>query len=79
MLPVTPALLYRALLVQSAQWPAWAEGIFSELRFPDPQQTQAQRQQLTEACGADAAKTIAAQRKGKAVAYGAAKLAGRAG
>lgn len=46
LLPAEPTLLYRALLVQSAQWPAWAEGVLSRLRVPDPQQTQAQRQQL---------------------------------
>ena len=31
-LPTEPALLYRALIVQSAHWPAWAEGILSQLR-----------------------------------------------
>lgn len=31
-LPDEPALLYRALIVQSAQWPEWAEGILSQLR-----------------------------------------------
>lgn len=46
LLPAAPTLLYRALLVQSAQWPGWAEGILSELRVPDPQQTHAQRQLL---------------------------------
>lgn len=46
LLPAEPTLLYRALLVQSAQWPAWAEGVLSKLRVPDPQQTQAERQQL---------------------------------
>lgn len=34
-LPDEPALLYRALVVQSAQWPAWAEAILNQLRSPD--------------------------------------------
>lgn len=46
LLPAEPTLLYRALLVQSAKWPAWAEGILSQLRAPNGQQTQATRQQL---------------------------------
>lgn len=46
LLPAEPTLLYRALLVQSAQWPAWAEGVLSQLREPNGQQTQATRQQL---------------------------------
>lgn len=46
LLPDEPTLLYRALLVQSAQWPAWAEGVLSQLRAPNGQQTQATRQQL---------------------------------
>ncbi len=46
LLPTEPTLLYRALLIQSAQWPTWAEDVLSKLRVPDPQQTQAQRQQL---------------------------------
>ena len=46
LLPAEPTLLYRALLVQSAQWPAWAEGVLSQLRAPNGQQTQATRQQL---------------------------------
>ena len=37
-LPDGPALLYRALLVQSAQWPAWAEAMLAELRKPDLRQ-----------------------------------------
>jgi hypothetical protein len=32
LLPAEPTLLYRALLVQSAQWPTWAEGVLSQLR-----------------------------------------------
>lgn len=46
LLPAEPTLLYRALLVQSAQWPAWAEDVLSQLRAPNGQQTQATRQQL---------------------------------
>jgi hypothetical protein len=46
LLPAEPTLLYRALLVQSAQWPAWAEGVLSQLRAPNAQQTQATRQHL---------------------------------
>lgn len=46
LLPAEPALLYRALLVQSAQWPAWAEGVLSQLRASNREQTQATRQQL---------------------------------
>lgn len=46
LLPAEPTLLYRALLVQSAQWPAWAEDVLSQLRAPNGQQTQAMRQQL---------------------------------
>lgn len=45
-LPAEPALLYRALLVQSAQWPAWAESVLSQLRTPNGQQTQVKRKQL---------------------------------
>lgn len=33
-LPDEPALLWRALIVQSAQWPEWAETILSQLRDP---------------------------------------------
>lgn len=46
LLPAEPTLLYRALLVQSAQWPAWAEDVLSQLRAPNGQQTQGTRQQL---------------------------------
>ncbi|MEF8704564.1 MAG: S8 family peptidase [Candidatus Accumulibacter sp. UW26] len=46
LLPAEPTLLYRALLVQSAQWPTWAEGVLSQLRLPNGQQTQAMRQRL---------------------------------
>jgi subtilase family protein len=45
-LPDEPALLYRALTVQSARWPTWAEAILDNLRYPDPQLDQAQRQHL---------------------------------
>lgn len=45
-LPEEPALLYRALIVQSARWPDWAEGVLAELRHPDSRNHQARRQQL---------------------------------
>jgi hypothetical protein len=32
LLPQEPALLYRALIVQSARWPAWAERFLTDLR-----------------------------------------------
>lgn len=38
MLPNEPALLYRALIVQSAKWPTWAEAMLTELRLPDLRQ-----------------------------------------
>lgn len=44
-LPEQPALLYRALVIQSAQWPSWAEDILSRLRNPPPNTTQAQKQE----------------------------------
>jgi hypothetical protein len=47
-LPPEPALLYRALIVQSARWPAWAEALLNQLRDPNSQNDQAQRQQLLE-------------------------------
>lgn len=37
-IPNESALLYRALIVQSAKWPAWAEAMLTELRQPDIQQ-----------------------------------------
>ena len=46
LLPAESTLLYRALLVQSAQWPGWAEGVLSRIRWPAPEQTKDQRQQL---------------------------------
>lgn len=45
-LPAEPTLLYRALVVQSAQWPAWAEDILSRLRNPRPDMTPAEKQAL---------------------------------
>lgn len=52
-LPAEPALLYRALVVQSAQWPSWAEDILNRLRNPPPNTTQAQKQEwLAEASAA---------------------------
>jgi len=44
-LPDEPALLYRALIVQSARWPAWAEGLMTQLRQTADQE---QRQTLIE-------------------------------
>ena len=41
-LPGEPALLYRALIVQSARWPDWAEGLMTQLRLTaDLQERQA--------------------------------------
>jgi hypothetical protein len=37
LLPTEPALLYRALIVQSARWPIWAEQLLADLRTRDPQ------------------------------------------
>jgi len=45
-LPEEPTLLYRALIVQSARWPVWAEGLLTELRRLDARNDQEQRQQL---------------------------------
>lgn len=39
-LPDEPTLLYRALIVQSAQWPEWAESILSPLRNPPDELSQ---------------------------------------
>ena len=44
LLPNEPALLYRALVVQSARWPTWAEMLLAELRQPGL--PQGRRQQL---------------------------------
>jgi hypothetical protein len=38
LLPDEPSLLYRALIVQAARWPEWAEALLNELRQPDLQQ-----------------------------------------
>jgi hypothetical protein len=46
LLPTEPALLYRALVVQSAQWPTWAEEILTHLRAQGSQLSWEQRQQL---------------------------------
>ncbi len=46
--PGEPALLYRALLVQSARWPTWAESILAELRSPNIRQNPALREQRLE-------------------------------
>jgi hypothetical protein len=46
LLPDEPALLYRALIVQSARWPTWAETLLARLRNPELQLDQGQRQQL---------------------------------
>jgi Subtilase family len=46
LLPNEPALLYRALIVQSARWPIWAEALLTELRVPEASQDQTRRQQL---------------------------------
>ena len=46
LLPDEPALLYRALIVQSARWPTWAEALLTELRRLDPRHDQERRQQL---------------------------------
>jgi len=45
-LPEEPALLYRALIVQSAQWPEWAEDLLSRLRSPQPDMAPAEKQAL---------------------------------
>ena len=46
--PDEPALLYRALVVQSARWPTWAESILAELRSPNIRQNPALREQRLE-------------------------------
>lgn len=48
-LPNEPALLYRALVVQSSQWPAWAEGLLTRLRNPPDNLPQAEKQTLLSA------------------------------
>ncbi len=51
-LPDEPALLYRALVVQSAQWPRWAEDILNQLRNPPQNTTMAQKQESLGAASA---------------------------
>lgn len=46
LLPDEPALLYRALIVQSARWPTWAEALLAELRHPDARRNAQRREQL---------------------------------
>jgi len=51
LLPTESTLLYRALIVQSARWPAWAEELLADLRIRDPQDPefdQLQREQRLE-------------------------------
>ena len=45
LLPDQPALLYRALIVQSARWPTWAETLLAELRHPDVRRNFERREQ----------------------------------
>lgn len=45
-LPDATTLLYRALIVRSAQWPQWAEAVLAQIRVPPAGQTKPQRQQL---------------------------------
>jgi hypothetical protein len=45
-LPEETALLYRALVVQSAHWPAWAEAILARLRNPAENLSSAEKQRL---------------------------------
>lgn len=51
LLPDEPALLYRALIVQSARWPTVAEAILTALRSPNPQFNQERKQQLLDQAG----------------------------
>ncbi|HBP89969.1 MAG TPA: protease [Nitrospiraceae bacterium] len=44
--PDEPALLYRALIVQSARWPTWAETLMAELSHLDPRDNVEKRKQL---------------------------------
>ncbi len=48
LLPDESALLYRALIVQSARWPAWADQLLGELRELDPRRDQDRRKELFE-------------------------------
>jgi hypothetical protein len=45
-LPDEPAILYRALIVQSARWPTWGENLLDEIRRPDPNLDKKKRQKL---------------------------------
>lgn len=45
-LPDEPSLLHRALVVQSAHWPEWAENALAELRSLDPVRDRDRRQLL---------------------------------
>ena len=45
-LPEESTLLYRALIVQSARWPQWADAILAELRGLDQRNDQERRQEL---------------------------------
>lgn len=44
--PEEPALLYRALVVQSARWPTWAETLMAKLSHLDPRDNAERRKQL---------------------------------
>jgi hypothetical protein len=46
LLPEEPVLLYRALIVQSARWPTWAENLLVQIRQLDPHHDYDQRQEL---------------------------------
>lgn len=48
-LPDQTTLLYRGLIVQSAQWPDWAENILQRLREPPKGSTKAQKQEWRQA------------------------------
>lgn len=47
LLPDQPALLYRALIVQSARWPTWAEALLTELRHSDTRRNAQRRDELS--------------------------------
>ncbi|MEN6440251.1 MAG: S8 family peptidase [Syntrophobacter sp.] len=48
LLPTEPTLLYRAILVQSAQWPTWAENLLMRLRAPESELSKEEREELLE-------------------------------
>ena len=50
-LPNEPALLYRALIVQSARWPTWAEALLATLRDPNSYANPEQRAELLDQVG----------------------------